>query len=427
MASNATIQRRERAREPEREAHPQTSEGSEATNPLMGLFDATVHYAPSPALPTTSISAPGPQLKTASFHVVRTDEGEQIRMQRAGVDEDVWSDPEKMSVFLGKAVEGKSLSESEADALREFMQHVESEAVTDGTAIYTLLNDQLTHCHPHRVRALNEGPQALADAIASDLMQVYDAVFIEEKVRNKQAQVFRSRFDKILGIGSDCMEAFDVSLSRHEVARKFLNDLVRPSGRALLLLNATVEIDTAALYEVGLKEFEDEQQRLYRSYRRGQDETPREPPRFLLAEACRWLVGNYGGEAGKQARYQQVAEALVNQLGLRRSKFELKHGKTEIDVYFRCNSFGGHDPDYDTQRRFATIAKLFAEVYREAGDDPPAALTFYNPSSLAQSTTIDLGPCVRFRTYVSKAKVILTEAFAQKLREFVASYAPVRD
>lgn len=427
MALDATIQlSAESTREPEQQAHNSASALPEAQNPLLGLFDPTAHYAPSPALPPMASRAPRPRPQV-TFHVVKTEEGERIRMQRAEVDADVWCDPEKMSIFLGRPAAGKTLSEPEADALREFMRQVESEAVTDGTAIYTLLNDQLTHCHPHRVSALCVGPHALADAIATELMQVYDAVFVEEQLRNKQALAFRRNFDQVNGIGSDCMESFDVSLSRQRVAEKFLGDLVGKTGRALLRLDSTVDINSAALHEVGLKEFKEEEERRYRTYRRERDETPREPPRFLLAEACRWLVSNYGGEAGTRARYQQVAEALVNQLGLYRNKFEMKHGKTELNVYFRCNTYGGQDPDYDTQRRFASIAKSFEEVYREAGEEPPAALASYKPSSLAQSTTLDLGSAIRFRTYVGKAKVILTEAFSQKLREFIATYAPPRD
>lgn len=357
-------------------------------------------------------------------HTIECFEGMAIVVTAARVSADVWDDPARLRSFIGPQVPGISLSEESREALRAFLQSEGTEAVSDGTSCYTLIGDRLVYCFPERYAAAQVGRDAEIDCIAAELQKLYDGLFEAQKRRIAENQIHDRQFARMSGIGAESVEKFAVKLDPEDAAKDFLRGLISEKGRALLGLHPSVVISASELHEQVMAPFNEARERRRRHYQRDNeiDSEGEKRPEFNVLKACRWLAENYSGEAGERARYQEVADQLYRSLGLQSKKFELRNGRVEIDIMFRCEGYSAQAPTWETQSRIAKKALAFAEVYRERGEDPPAALTFFSPREVSKNSTYEWGPHLKLRTHVSTAKVIMTETFANWLREFIATY-----
>jgi hypothetical protein len=369
--------------------------------------------------------------------VVSTHEGEAINLWPIKVDSSVWDDTERMGRFLGPAVKSATLSEGEIARVREYLVKHDTEAVTDGHCSYTICGERLTICYPER---LDENPADLgarAERLGGELQDLYELLFLEQKARNTSLGPIHRRFQRVSNLGSEALSSFRATVNDHEVARQMVEELCSPSGRALLGISPKVEIDTYELKKFALKGFEERSERNHTffyqrrmSERRGlarSEQEEEKPVEFDLRAACRWLVERYAGDAGVRLERGQVAKKLVQELRLERNSCEVKNGRVEFDLWFRLEGYGQHEPTTATRQTVANICAGLSEVYTERGEEPPAALKHFAVSQMEASSTYQLGPDVKLRTFVEKAKLVMSQRLADMLREFIATYSSANE
>lgn len=370
----------------------------------------------------------------AQHLVVSTHEGEVINLWPTKVDSSVWDDTERMGRFLGPAVKSATLSEEQIARLREYLVKHDTEAVTDGHCSYTICSERLTICYPER---LDENPADLgarAERLGGELQDLYELLFLEQKARNTSLGPIYRRFQRVSNLGSEALSSFRATVNDHEVARQMVEELCSTSGRALLGISPKVEIDTYELKKFALKGFEERSERNHTffyqrrmSERRGlarkEHDEEEKPVEFDLRAVCRWLVERYAGDAGVRLERGQVAKKLVQELRLERNSCEVKNGRVEFDLWFRLEGYGQHEPTTATRQTIATICAGLSEVYIERGEEPPVALKHFAVSQMEASSTYQLGPDVKLRTFVEKAKLAMSQRLADMLREFIATYS----
>lgn len=370
--------------------------------------------------------------------LLRTHEGEVIDVWPIKVDGSVWDDPEQMGRFLGPAVKSANLGEEEIARLREYLVEHDTEAVTDGHCCYTVCGERLTICYPER---LVEDPADLiarAERLGGELQDLYELLFTEQKARNTSLGPIYRRFQRVSNLGSEALSSFRATVNDHEVARQMVEELCSASGRTLLGISPKVEIDTYELKKFALKGFEERSERNHTffyqrrmSERRGlarkEHDEEEKPVEFDLRAVCRWLVERYAGDAGVRLERRQVAKKLVQELRLERNSCEVKNGRVELDLWFRLESYGQHEPTTATRQTVANICAGLSEVYSEHGEDAPVALKHFAVSQMEASSTYQLGPDVKLRTFVEKAKLAMSQRLADMLREFIATYSSVNE
>lgn len=370
--------------------------------------------------------------------LLRTHEGEVINVWPIKVDGSVWDDTEQMGRFLGPAVKSATLGEEEIARLRDYLAEHDTEAVTDGYCCYTVCGERLTICYPERLAETPADLNARAERLGGELQDLYELLFTEQKARNMSLGPIYRRFQRVSNLGSEALSSFRATVNDHEVARQMVEELCSTSGRTLLGISPKVEVDTYELKKFALKGFEERSERNHTFFyqrrmserrglaRRDHDEEEK-PVEFNLRAVCRWLVERYAGDAGVRLERCQVAKKLVQELRLERNSCEVKNGRVEFDLWFRLESYGQHEPTTATRQTIANICAGLSEVYSERGEDAPVALKHFAVSQMEASSTYQLGPDVKLRTFVEKAKLAMSQRLADMLREFIATYSSVNE
>lgn len=430
-----------------------TSHDKQPVPALMGLFSALGgpgcrRGVEQPAAGGTEVAwldhsseaSKYPELNEAAIavqarqFVATTHEGEVINLWPIKVDGTVWDDTEQMNRFLGPAVKSATLSEGDIARLREYLAEHDTEAVTDGHCSYTVCGDRLTICYPERLAEDPADLNARAERLGGELQELYELLFKEQKARNISLGPIYRRFQRVSNLGSEALSSFRATVNDHEVARQLVEELCSTSGRALLGISPKVEIETYELKKFALKGFEERSERNHTffyqrrmSERRGlarkEHDEEEKPVEFDLRAVCRWLVERYAGDAGVRLERGQVAKKLVQELRLERNSCEVKNGRVEFDLWFRLEGYGQHEPTTATRQTIATICAGLSEVYVERGEEPPVALKHFAVSQMEASSSYQLGPDVKLRTFVEKAKLAMSQRLADMLREFIATYS----
>ncbi|MCU9527472.1 hypothetical protein [Pseudomonas mosselii] len=80
---------------------------------------------------------------------VTTVAGRKLELRPIPMDRMPSQDHEDWMRFIGHHVPDSALPEIDQRRLQVYMQQHQTEALTDGTGIYTLAGDSLVHCNPH--------------------------------------------------------------------------------------------------------------------------------------------------------------------------------------------------------------------------------------------------------------------------------------
>lgn len=412
-------------------------------DPWLNLFGLPAGDAPAAApsrAEVANVSAQEPQApvvvakpQAKATFTLRSEEGAEIEVTPIKVGKDVWEDSTKMARFVGTHLNNFTLSKEDLEAFREFLQEHDTEAVTDGNACFTALGFGLAYCHPERLEVSRTDTDAWIEHVAGELQAMYEAIFAKKKERLADMQRFRRRFERMNGIGCLGLNGFDDRLDEEEVAKQFISDLIGDKGRALLGLNRDVIINGYEVHQHTLEGFKARKElvddimwrRRHRSDRKIADEEREAinaPVEFSLLKACKWLVERYGGEAGQKEVYGQAASDLVATMRLERQAVAAKNGKVVLDLHFHCESYGTRGASHQTCENYAKMVQALKLMHAERGEPVPEALLAYNPRELYPSSTYELGPHLKLRTWKDTAKLTMTEQYALQVREFISTY-----
>lgn len=345
-----------------------------------------------------------------------------------------WDSSTLEAAFLGSKVHSLSISREQCDQIHDLMRAASTDAVTDGQFNYTIIGSQLAYCYPTRVQARARSEEAFLSLLASELQAHFDSIEGEVRAHQSLLNKQKERFEAMNWVGSAALEQVQAVHDPKRVARAFLNDLVSPSGRALLGIPAKVEINQHAYEAHALKVFEIPDRPDWMSnmttpqLRKLREKgllNPRPPatPAFSVRVAIEWLTERYAGKAGERAKFRQAADVLVKELGLNHKSFAQRGAVVELEIAVWTDSYSPNRLSAASVQRLASALASLPVVYEETQQEVPSALATLHHHSIDKNTTLECGPDIKLRIHAKVAKLQLSRSFADSLREFVTEYA----
>lgn len=146
----------------------------------------------------------------------------------------------------------------------------------------------------------------------------------------------------------------------------------------------------------------------------------------------RWCEEQFGGDAGKRVGWQQAAAGLVDLLGLRRHRPDMRGAK--LVVAFRTHSEGlplkrEKRYSYDTQSSILDIRAHLASFAGWAGDEATedallhaTHLVLDGKRSVETREKLEFGPGMQWVTFLEKIEIHFNPALSVKFREFIAEF-----
>jgi len=267
-------------------------------------------------------------------------------------------------------------------------------------------------------------------ALESDLIRAYESLFAERDARKARIDQMRNDLIDTAGIcermaGVAFGSAFEIA----QVEECILEDLTDGKGRAFLGLNPDCEINTYELRAKFLRPLEEQRHnRPSRSRRQSESEYQAQlaapEPKLDIAGLIADLRSTYGGSRGRAIRLGQVVSSLMTVLQLGGTEFEVVAGKVSLNLHAYSND---HRPGYshDSKERMYKIACGFETMLDELDEPVPPGLREFKMRGIESANAgdkQDLSAELSIRFFKSHMRLTMSAAFAEKLREFIATH-----
>ncbi len=267
-----------------------------------------------------------------------------------------------------------------------------------------------------------------ARSLAQHLVEAYNEVYAERDRREGRLDAMKTNIAGEIGIGQGMVRAaFGSEFDCEAMDNVILEDLTNGRGRVMLGLDLDCEIDTYQLKAKYLAPLEEirRQRHFGCTTRRGQQAAPLPAePRLDIAGLIRELQALYGGAKGRAMRLSQVASSLFNALSLGGTDFEVVAGKVTLQLNAYAQGYGDSHYSQSTRETLYRIAVGLEAMFDELDERVPDGLRHFKMhgiSGACPGSKSDLSSELSLRFFKSHIRVIMTAAFAEKLREFIAS------
>lgn len=275
-----------------------------------------------------------------------------------------------------------------------------------------------------------------------DVERFYGALFAEVSRRKRQTCAIQEAFSDVMAAGDKSQTAirmcFTEVIKDSELALAICQILVSDHGRNRLRLDRRCDVsvqDIRQFYEVVLDAETDSSQALGPSFKREQRAAERRRrraivvPRLDVRAAANFLIREFSGEAAQTIAMQKAASDLVKELGLRDrgSQFQCANGRVQLQFSLYLESMDKSRLAPGSQEAIIAVFGALVEVMKDQGIEVPLSLhdslrrvwSIHGPQIM---TRYEFGPHGYLRTFKTHATVVMTAAFANRLREFLANY-----
>jgi len=296
--------------------------------------------------------------------VLQTKDGGPLRLLPLRTPADIWEHPRVWDRFVGPPLQGHKLCDDAPQAMQTYLAKHSCDAVTNGALTLTCVGDRIVHARP---AWLNLDSSAHLDAVISELDASFKRILQETRELSQRRKQLQADLSKMDLIGWRCESlAFHAEPSVYELAQLFIADVLDPKHRPLIGVRPDVAIDTALVNQLFLEplrqdySFQHRRRGLLRHQPDEAEASVASRAQFDLEGLVRHLVARYAGAAGLQLVRAEQAKALVSDLGLRNSPFEIKNGKLELDFHFRHADYG--DKEQASEQSKTRIARALSGV-----------------------------------------------------------------